>query len=113
MIAGDIVAADFMQSDGSIKRRPAILLRAMPLYNDWLICGISGSLNLEIQGFDILLLKGSNDFETSGLDYSGLIRLGFLSTISKERIIGVLGNVSPETYSLLINRLINHLKPKP
>jgi mRNA interferase MazF len=41
---GNIVLIPLPQSDGAIKRRPALLLKQMPPFNDWLLCGISTQL---------------------------------------------------------------------
>lgn len=45
MKEGNVVLTPVPQADGKIKNRPAIILREMPLYRDFLVCGISTQLN--------------------------------------------------------------------
>ena len=40
----DVIIAALPQADGTVKNRPAILLREMPAFGDMLICGISTQL---------------------------------------------------------------------
>lgn len=53
----EIVVAVFPQSDGTLKRRPALILREMPPFRDFLICGISTQLRQEVKGFDEIFPK--------------------------------------------------------
>ena len=41
MKEGDIALVELIQSDGSSKLRPVLLLKILPKYNDYLVCGIS------------------------------------------------------------------------
>ena len=41
MKEGAIVLTPLPQSDGKIKNRPAVVLREMPLFGDFLVCGVS------------------------------------------------------------------------
>jgi len=43
MKEGAIVLTPLPQSDGKIKNRPAVVLREMPLFGDFLVCGVSTS----------------------------------------------------------------------
>jgi hypothetical protein len=52
MKAGNIVLVDFPQSDGRSKLRPVLILKLLPKYNDFLVCGISTQLNQYIKDFD-------------------------------------------------------------
>jgi mRNA interferase MazF len=45
MNEGDIALTALPQSDGSVKPRPAVLLRRMPPFGDWLVCGVSTQLH--------------------------------------------------------------------
>lgn len=67
MTEGDVVLSPVPQADGTVKNRPAIFLRAMPPFNDLLICGVSTQLRHEVSGFDDLIRPNSDDFEQSGL----------------------------------------------
>ena len=41
---GKIVLADLPQADGQVKARPAVVLRLMPPFNDFLLCGVSSQV---------------------------------------------------------------------
>ena len=49
---GDIALASLPQADGLIKQRPALLLRQMPPFGDWLVCGISTQLRQQVADLD-------------------------------------------------------------
>ena len=49
---GDIALASLPQADGLIKQRPALLLRQMPPFGDWLVCGISTQLRQRVADLD-------------------------------------------------------------
>lgn len=102
---------DFVQSDGKIKRRPALLLRQMPPFNDWLLCRISTQLHQKVEGFDILLSSEHVYFVETGLLKDSIIRLGFLAVLSSGQIPGRIGAVSSEIIKLALERLSAHLKP--
>lgn len=44
MREGDIVLTPIAQADGRVKNRPAVLLREMPPFGDFLVCGVSSQL---------------------------------------------------------------------
>ena len=67
MKEGDIILVPVPQSDGQAKRRPAVLLRIMPPYGDFLVCGISTQLRQQVAGFDDVVRKSDPDFSISGL----------------------------------------------
>ena len=46
MKEGDVVLTPIPQADGMIKNRPAIILREMPPYKDFLVCGVSTQLDV-------------------------------------------------------------------
>ena len=88
MTEGDIVLTPLPQADGQIKNRPAIMLRAMPPYGDFLVCGVSTQLHQEVVGFDDPIRPGDADFATSGLKAPSLIRLGFLAVLPATSLLG-------------------------
>ncbi len=49
---GSVVLSPFTQADGRIKNRPALVLRVMPPFGDFLVCGISRQLRHCVEGFD-------------------------------------------------------------
>lgn len=52
MKEGDIVLIDLRQSGGGSKLRPALILKKLPKYPDYLVCGISSQVNQCIQEFE-------------------------------------------------------------
>lgn len=111
MQEGDIVLTPIPQADGQIKNRPAILLRAMPPYQDFLVCGVSTQLQQEAKGFDEIIAPGDNDYSTSGLVTKSLIRLGFLAIVPSRKIVGAIGSISTSRHQRLLKKLSDHLAP--
>jgi mRNA interferase MazF len=103
-----------LQSDGTIKSRPVVILREMPPFGDWLVCGISTQLRQFTPGFDELIMYGDSDFATSGLMAESVIRLGFLGIKSRKVSPGSIGAISSARHQRLLQRLsaylIRHLK---
>jgi mRNA interferase MazF len=62
---GDIALASLPQSDGFIKPRPAVLLRQMPPFGDWLVCGISTQLHQRVVGLDELIVPTDRILSTA------------------------------------------------
>jgi mRNA interferase MazF len=109
MKEGNVALAPIPQADGNIKTRPIILLRSMPPYQDWLVCGVSTQLHQLVPEFDELINTEDIDFASSGLKATSLIRLGFLSLLPRRSIIGSIGSISPDRYQRLLQNLCNHL----
>jgi mRNA interferase MazF len=112
MTEGDITLTPLAQSDGRIKPRPAMLLKQMPPFDDWLICGISTQLHQEVPGFDDKIEPSHPDFRRSGLKAASIIRLGFLAVLPANHFLGFLGSVSPERHAKLLQRLSTFLATK-
>ena len=112
---GDIVLALLPQADGSVKSRPAVVLRRMPGFGDMLVCGVSTQLRQEVVGFDEKVEPSQPDFSTSGLKAPSIIRLGFLAVLPASAMLGAIGSISGERHQRLLTRLCEHLlrKPKP
>jgi mRNA interferase MazF len=106
MIEGDIIAAYMVQSDRTFKKRPALILKKLPKYEDYLICGISSNINQCIEGFDSLILESSELFKDTGLKTDSVIRLSYLTFIPIEDINGAIGSIPKELHILLLNRLM-------
>ena len=70
MKAGNIVLVDFPQSDGRSKLRPVLILKLLPKYNDFLVCGISTQLNQYLKDFDEILSEQDIHFKQTGLHKS-------------------------------------------
>ena len=111
MKEGDVVLTPLPQVDGQIKNRPAIILREMPPYGDFLVCGVSTQLHQQVAGFDDPVRPGDADFVTSGLKAPSLIRLGFLAVLPPSSLLGVIGSIEKPRHMRLLERLSNHLRP--
>ena len=107
-----IAKAPIQQQDGVIKDRPVLLLKKLPYLDDWLVCGISSKTFREIKGFDVLIDRSHPDYEITRLQYEGLIRLGFLASLSEKQMKGAIGEISRVTHKKLMNNLIKLLRTK-
>ena len=111
MKEGDVILTPLPQADGQIKNRPAIILRGMPPYGDFLVCGVSTQLHQEVAGFDDPIRPGDADFVTSGLKAPSLIRLGLLAVLPASSLLGAIGSIEKVRHVRLLERLSNHLRP--
>lgn len=109
MNEGQVILIPLPQSDGKVKNRPAIILREMPSYGDFLVCGVSTQLRQCVDGFDDLITRNDHDFASSGLITDSLVRLGFLAIMPSKRIMGSIGAISAERHSRLLARLSDYL----
>jgi len=109
MKEGDIVLTPVPQADGSIKNRPAILLREFPPYRDFLVCGVSTQFRQEVKGFDEIILASDLDFASSGLRFDSLIRLGFLAILPRGKIAGSIVSISSDRHKKLLKTLAEYL----
>jgi len=105
----DVILALLPQTDGTMKRRPAIVLREMPPFKDFLVCGVSTQLHQKVENFDELIAPSDADFASSGLNSESLIRLGFLTVLPRKDIIGSIGSVSAERHRRLLEKLSAYL----
>jgi mRNA interferase MazF len=110
MKQGDIALFSVRQADGQFKNRPVLLLKKMPPFNDWLVCGVSSQLRQEHKGFDYVILDTDPIFVNTGLRGSSLVRLGFLDVIPQTAFPGSIGNIDESILKLLLKRLANHLQ---
>ncbi len=109
MKEGDVVLTSIPQADGIVKNRPAIILREMPPYRDFLLCGISTSLDKQVQDFDDLISPADDDFKSSGVRTTSVVRLGFLAVIPSAQIIGTIGSISTARHRRLLKTLAHYL----
>ena len=109
MKEADIALTPIPQTNGFIKNRPVVLLRQMPGFGDFLVCGISTQLHQEIKGFDDKICLADMDFPDTGLKAPSLIRLGFLAVLPPRNILGTIGFISAERHHLLLSRLCKYL----
>lgn len=106
---GDICIHKVAQPDGSFKIRPVLLLKQMPPFGDWIVCAISTQLRQEVKGFDFIIDSMNLEFMQSGLKSSSLVRLGFINTVNKKAIPGVIGDIPSIIIKMLQERLANQL----
>ncbi len=111
MREGAIILLALTQADGTIKPRPAIALRQLPGFGDWLVCGISSQLHQAAGNFDETITHSDPDYANSGLVRPSLIRLGFLQAVPLQKIMGRIGSISTERHRRLFGNLSRHLAP--
>ncbi len=109
MTEGDIVLARLPQDDGQLKTRPVILLRELPGYGDFLACGLTTQLKYRHKNFDDIISSTDDDFSQSGLSTSSLVRLNFLSGLSKNAVLGRIGKISKARHKRLLKMLSDYL----
>lgn len=108
----DIVLTPLNQSDGLLKNRPVVLLRKMPAFGDFLVCGVSTQLHQEIKNFDERIDFEDTDLLASGLKTTSISRLSFLAVLPQRNIAGVIGSISIERHHRLLNNLSKYLELK-
>jgi mRNA interferase MazF len=109
----DVALSAFVQADGKVKNRPALVCESCRLLETLLVCGISRQIQQQAANFDEVIDSADADYRTSGLLSSSLIRLGFLAALPKTEIVGVIGSISRERHQRLLTRLANFLVGKP
>jgi len=110
MKEGNIVLTAFQQVDGKTKNRPAVVLRVMRPFGDFLVCGVSRQLRHRVTDFDEVIAPTDSDFASSGLLDTSLIRLGFLALLPASEFIGDIGSISRERHHRLLRRLASYLQ---
>jgi mRNA interferase MazF len=109
MRAGDLALTPIPQADGIVKNRPVVLLREMPPYRDFLVCGVSTQLQQRVNDFDEVIAPTDVDFKASGLQKESLIRLGFLTVLPRNAIFGSIGAIAQERHRKLLMALNKYL----
>lgn len=105
MREGDIAIAAIRQSDGAYKPRPVLLLRQLPGYGDYLVCGISSQVRQVIPGFDEVLQPNFDNH----LKVASVIRLSNLVALPMQDIDRSIGYIPDALHSELLRRLGNYL----
>jgi mRNA interferase MazF len=67
-----------------------LILKHLPKYHDFLVCGISTQIGQFIKDFDEILNEQDEYFIKTGLHKTSLIRLFFLAVVSADGISGCL-----------------------
>lgn len=110
MKAGDVVLVPMPTADGKTKQRPALLLRKMPKYDDWMVCGISSQLWEFQKGLDFLLKKDHPDFKISGLKHDAVVRVGYVAVVTSSGIQGSIGKLNRKTHREILQQLSDFIK---
>jgi len=77
------------------KLRPALVVRKVPgPHDDWLICMISSQLSQEVADFDEIISEKDDDYFSSGLKQTSLIRIARLAVVEKTILIGAIGEIT-------------------
>ncbi len=109
MREGAVVLLPLTQADGKVKPRPAVALRQLPGFGDWLVCGISTQLHQLVSGFDEQVSVKDSDFSLSGLTEPSIIRLSFLQSVRLSAIMGRIGAISADRHRRLLTNLSQYL----
>lgn len=109
MQESNIVLIDFLQADGGSKVRPALILKRLPKYQDYLVCGISSQTHQFIEDFDLIIDEDDNYFGRTGLRKTSIIRLFFLAVVSSDSISGSIGKIPHSLHKKLLERLATFL----
>ena len=112
--AGQIVIFRFPHTDlEEGKLRPALLLGKLPgEYDDWLICMVSSQTRHYFTEFDEIVQESDVDFVESGLKVASIIRVGRLSVVSAEILLGAIGQISNERLIRIKKHLSDWLSEK-
>ncbi|HET6879234.1 MAG TPA: hypothetical protein VFI31_03725 [Pirellulales bacterium] len=113
MTEGDVVVLPMSLADGSVKNRPAVILREMPPFRDYLVCGVSTQLHQAVTSFDEIIVAADADFLSSGLRSDSVIRLGFLHVVARRAIVGSIGSIAHERRMRLLKTLSDYLVKQP
>jgi len=117
IVEGDVVVAELPQADGLVKPRLVLLLRELPGFGDFLICGISTQTHQAEDVLDIIIEQDGPYFSATGLRATSAVRLNFLASIPVSRMTRHLGKIPPHILQSLQSNLASYLvarhKPEP
>lgn len=81
-------------------------------YDDWLICMVSSQTRHYLAEFDEIVQEIDVDFIESGLKVASIIRVGRLSVVSGEILLGAIGQISNERLIRIKKHLSDWLSEK-
>ncbi|MCT7950786.1 type II toxin-antitoxin system PemK/MazF family toxin [Ancylothrix sp. C2] len=112
MIKGKIVLVDFPFDDLSATKLRPVLCLTNPVgkYEHILFAIITSKIPSDLMETDIVLNSSHPDFASSGLHKESTLRLDHLITLRKSMIRRELGVLSPDTQTLIADKLCNFLK---
>jgi mRNA interferase MazF len=105
---GDIVLTIIPQ-DNKQKRRPVLILKILPRFNDLLVCAISSQMHQLVPNFDMELKETDTAFADSGLIKNSIIRLGSIAVLSTIDVVGTIGFLDKKLHRTLLQNLSNFL----
>ena len=103
------IVLTIIPQDNQQKKRPVLILKTLPKYNDLLVCAISSQLHQLIPDFDLIIKNDHPAFSATGLKTSSLVRLANLAVLSKEDIIGTIGYLPEDLHEKLLKSLADFL----
>lgn len=108
MKAADIVLTVIPQDDLQ-KKRPVLILKTLPKFNDLLVCAILSQVHQLVPDFDLLLEENHAAFSASGLKTTSIFRLGSLAVLPPSDIIGTIGSLRIDLYKRLLQNFADFL----
>jgi mRNA interferase MazF len=102
---GDIALVELPQSAGAFKLRPAVILKQLPKFHDFLVCGISSQQHQYVENFDEMIDENHELFPLTGLHKNSMIRLSSLAVFSIDKILRSIGKIPPAMHTALLQRL--------
>lgn len=101
---GKIVLLPFPFTNLTItKKRPALVI--LERINDVVVVFISSKIPEILDESHILIKKNDSDFHITGLKVSSVIYLDKIATISKELVIGELGQINKRMKRIFNNKM--------
>jgi len=110
---GDIVVFEFPRTDlGHGKLRPALLIKRVPKFGDWLVCMISTQIHQQVSGLEIMLQDTDDGFHATGLKKTSLFRTTRLAVVDHSVFEGKLGSLSGAHFDAIRNSLAKWIAEK-
>ena len=91
-----------------LKLRPAVCLRKLPTYNEFLVCGLSTKVNRFNEVLDEIVTPNDDNLKKLPAAQS-VIRPSFLSQVRIEEITGRIGSISVVRHRRLLKKLSEYL----
>ena len=109
MKPGDVVTLAVRQADGQRKLRPAVLVKRVPPFDDWMVAPLSTQLRHVVQGVDMLIPSSHADYGSMGLRSESIIRVTQLQLVEGREIGGTIGLMRPQTFRQLLKQFSDWL----
>lgn len=107
-----MVLVKLPQADGVKKLRPAVVIRQVPPFDDWLLCAVSKQTHNAVPDFDFLIDETHPEYGRMSLKCASVVRLGKLYAMPGKEIIAEIGVVSETMYTTMIQRLTAWLQSR-